>query len=353
MTATTAPRRAPAGPTAPSPAALRSRRLAVAVVGLAVLVLLVVLDLSVGERTLPPADVFRSLLGQGDPATDLFVRQLRGPRVVGAVVVGLCLGLSGAITQSLLRNPLASPDIIGVTAGASCLAVVGLVATSSGFAPSTGGVSTAVLSCVGGLIAGAAVVFLAWRNGLTPRRVILVGLGVNAGLTALTSWLLLRADLADLTSAMIWLTGSLNGVSTTTVRTALAGLVVVAALSLVTGRWLSLLRFGELTVRSLGVRLSAAQLVQAVLAVVAASLACAVAGPVAFIAFCAPQLAMVLFRTEGPPPMAGALVGAILVVAADVIARTAFALPLPVGLVTSFCGAPLLLWILLRESRKA
>lgn len=316
----------------------------------------IVLALCLGEVWIAPGEVVGALLGNGEaPGTDFLVRELRGPRVVAALVVGACLGMSGAITQSLLRNPLASPDIIGVTAGASCLAVVSLLATSSAasFAPGVGTVAVPVLACAGGALAGLLVVALAWRRGIAARRVVLVGLGVNAGLTAFTSWLLMRADLPDLTAAMIWLTGSLGSVEMATVRPAMLGALGCLACAGLTVRWLGLLRFGELTVRSLGVQVPLAQLVQAVIAVVAASLACAIAGPVAFVAFCAPQIAMFLFRTEGPPVMAGALVGALVVVAADIVARIAFPTPVPVGLVTSFAGAPALLWLLTRYSGKA
>lgn len=332
---------------------LTCRRLACGVGAFVALAVGIVLDLCVGEVWIPPADVGAALIGTGDAdGLDFLVRELRGPRVVAALLVGACLGMSGAITQSLLRNPLASPDIIGVTAGASCLAVVSLLATSSAssFVPAAGAVAVPVLAVVGGAIAGLLVVLVAWRGGLEARRVVLVGLGVNAGLSAVTSWLLVRADLPDLTAAMIWLTGSLSAVETGTLRPALVGGLGCLLLAGLTSRHLGLLRFGELTVRSLGVNLPLAQLAQAAIAVVAASLACAIAGPIAFVAFCAPQIAMFLFRTEGPPVGAGALIGAFVVVVADVVARTAFPSPVPVGLVTSFAGAPALLWLLTRHA---
>lgn len=337
----------------PRPRPGTTRRLLWTVVTVAALAVLIVLDLCLGETWLAPGQVLAVLLG--DPSAgglDFVVRELRAPRVVAAVLVGGTLGMSGAITQSLLRNPLASPDIIGVTAGASCLAVVSLLASSSGaaFAPETGAVAVPVVACVGGMLAGLLVVALAWRGGLDARRVVLVGLGVNAGLSAVTSWLLVRADLPDLAAAMIWLTGSLSAVEGGTLRPALVGGLLCLLAAGLSARRLGLLRFGEITVRALGVNVPASQLLQALIAVVAASLACAVAGPVAFVAFCAPQVAMFLFRTEGPPVAAGALVGAVLVVGADVVARTALPQPVPVGLVTSFCGAPILLWLLTRWS---
>lgn len=340
------------GLTTSTPHRAPRRFLRLAVPGVVVVLaglLLAVVSLSLGERVVSPDDVVAVLIGEGSPATSFIVSELRLPRVLGAVVVGACLGMSGAITQSMMRNPLASPDIIGVTAGACCAAVISILGGAGTFS-TLGSVSVPVAACVGGVIAGALVLALSWRGGIQARRLILVGLGVNAGLGALTSWVLLRADLPDLTAAMIWLTGSLSSVDTATLRAPLLGMVVCLALAGATSRTLGLLRFGEVTVRALGVDVTAARVVQALLAVVAASLASAVGGPVAFVAFCAPQIAMILFGTDGPPAVGGALVGAVLVLAADLVARTIFFQPLPVGLVTSFCGGPILLWLLTRLS---
>lgn len=341
------------GPAAPIAAA----RVRLRVLGGAVLVLvtagLCLLDLCAGETWIAPVDVLSALRGDV-PGIGFLVRELRMPHLAGALLVGVCLGMSGAISQSLLRNPLASPDIIGVTAGASCGAVMSLLgASASAFVPAFSSWSVPLVACVGGALAGALVVVLAWRGGIDTRRVVLVGLGVNAGLTAVSSWMLARADLPDIAAATVWLTGSLSGVTADTVRIAVVGAVLCLVASLLTSRTLGLLRFDELTVRSLGVRVAPAQLVQATIAVVSASLACAVAGPVGFVAFCAPQIAMVLLRTEGPPVIGGALVGAATMVAADLASRTLFPQPVPVGLVTSFCGAPVLLWLLVRGSSRS
>lgn len=319
----------------------------------AALVAAAVLALCLGEVWIPADQVLATFQGRGEPLAEVMVG-LRAPRVVGALIVGACLGLSGGITQSLLRNFLASPDIIGVTAGASMAALLSLLAagSASALAPGAGSVAVPTLAIAGGLMAGFLVIMLAWRGGLEPRRVVLVGLGVNAGLTALTSWLLLRADLPELSSALVWLSGSLSAVDPGILRPALAGTLVCLLLAALTTRQLALLRFGAHTVTALGVNVPRAQLFQAVLAGVAASLACAVAGPVAFVAFCAPPVAMVVFRTEGPPALAGALIGALLVVVADIVARVALPQPVPVGLVTSFCGAAALLWLLTRRSRR-
>ncbi|WP_168582661.1 FecCD family ABC transporter permease [Gephyromycinifex aptenodytis] len=314
---------------------------------------LALVDLCAGEVWIPPVEALAALRDPSAPQAFL-VYELRAGHVAGALVVGLCLGMSGAISQSLLRNPLASPDIVGVTAGASCAAVAALLGAGAGsFVPGAAGSSVAVAACLGGVLAGLLVVALAWNGGVDARRVILVGLGVNAGLTALSSWLLARADLPDIATATVWLTGSLSAASLALVTPAAWGTVLLLVLSVLTARTLDLLRFDELTARSLGVRVPLAQLVQALVCLAAASLACSVAGPVAFVAFCAPQVAAVLLRTAGPPVLGGAAVGALLTVGADLAARTLFPYAVPVGLVTSFCGAPVLLWLLLRISKTA
>ncbi|MEL4357813.1 MULTISPECIES: FecCD family ABC transporter permease [unclassified Luteococcus] len=324
--------------------------------GLAVMLMaLLVLDLCHGQGWIAPRDVLAVVLGtpEVDPTASYLVGTVRGPGALGAVIAGAALGLAGAITQSLLRNPLASPDIIGVNAGASCCVVATLVGNGGGGIAAASGLRTGVVGLLGGLVAGGLVVALAWRAGLTARRVVLVGLGVGAGLQGLTSWLLLQVPAADLSSAMVWLTGSLANVPYASLGQLGAGVGACLLLAAANRGELSLLQLGDLTVRSLGVRLWLAQGVQALLAVVAAALACAVAGPVPFIAFSAPQLAQRALRSPGPPPLVSAMTGAALLVGADIAARTALGTPVPVGLVTAVLGGPVLLWTLMNRSRPA
>ncbi len=283
----------------------RRRQLTEAAVATALVLLaagLVLLSLCAGEDWLTPREVYDALVAPLANADSFRVEEVRAPRAFGAVVAGFGLGVAGVVTQSVLRNPLASPDIIGVTAGAGAAAVV-ILAGGSGLAFATGA-SLATAAVAGGLLAGVLVIALAWsrdpgRPGLRPGRVVLVGLGVNAGLGALSYWLLLRADVPDLTAALIWLSGSL-GQSYYAVSVPAAVVVVVVSAVLVTSqRWLGLLRFDDVTIRSLGVAPARAQLLQIALAVVAASAATAVGGPIGFVAFVAP-------RSPGGSPAAAA-----------------------------------------------
>ncbi|MBD7950912.1 MULTISPECIES: FecCD family ABC transporter permease [Oerskovia] len=330
-----------------------SRRQALVGVGLVVLLLvLLVASIMVGEYVLPAGDVVRTLLGAGDPADRFVVLGLRAPRAATAIVVGFALGAAGAITQSVARNPLASPDILGVTAGATAAAVAAIVLAGTG--AMSGFLVTAglpVVAVLGGLVATALVCLLAWRGGIEGYRLVLVGLGVNAGASAITSWMLVRAELPDLNAALIWMTGSLNRASFEIAGPVAVVVVVTVVVSALSTRWLAILRFDSRVIVGLGVRRSAAQLLQIALAVVLAAAATAAAGPVPFVAFVAPQIAWRALAAQGPPPLGAGLVGACVVLAADLGARS-LPVDLPVGVVTSAVGAPFLLWLLLRESRE-
>ncbi|WP_216609996.1 FecCD family ABC transporter permease [Cellulosimicrobium protaetiae] len=331
-----------------------SRRQALVSVALVLLVLAaLVTSIAVGEYVLPVGDVVQVLLGGGEPGDRFVVLGLRAPRALTALVVGFALGAAGAITQSVARNPLASPDILGVTAGATAAAVAAIVLAGTG-AGTVGAFLAAaglpVVAVLGGLAATALVCGLAWRGGIDGYRLVLVGLGVNAGASAVTSWLLVRAELPDLNAALVWMTGSLNRASASVVGPVALVVVVAVVASALTTRWLAVLRFDSRVVVTLGVRRSAAQLVQIGLAVVLAAAATAAAGPVPFVAFIAPQIAWRALATQGPPPLGAGLVGAAVVLLADLGARS-LPVDLPVGVVTSAVGAPFLLWLLLRESR--
>lgn len=275
-----------------------------------------------------------------------------------AVVAGAALGLAGAITQSILHNPLASPDLLGITAGASFAAVAAVAGTgtATGVA-ATVGVPLAAL--VSGLLTAAAIYVLAWGRsrdgaaGATGMRLVLIGIGVNALLLSGVSWLMTRATLTDATRAQLWLTGSLNGADWSRAVPAAIALTVVLVVTAASARTLAALRFGTETTRALGVRLQAQQGLLLGAAVVAASLATAAVGPVAFVGLAAPQIARRLLRLPGEPVLGSALVGALVVVGADVVARTVVPVDLPVGIITAALGGPFLLLLLVRTNRKA
>lgn len=303
-------------------------------------------SISVGDFPVPLADVVPAVLGHGDPDADFIVRTLRLPRALTAILVGAALGLSGSIFQSLARNPLASPDVIGITAGASVTAVAVIV----WWGGSSSVVSAAALA--GALTTAAAIYLLAYRRGLQGYRLVLVGIGVGAALTALTSYLLTRAEIYDAQRATVWLTGSLNGRGWEHVRPVAFALAALVPVAVALGRPLRLLQLGDDVAKGLGVRVERTRGTLVVSGVGLAAVATASAGPVAFVALVAPQIARRLVRAPEATLVPAALVGAALLLLSDLVARRVLApTELPVGVVTGVVGAPYLLWLLVRSNR--
>ena len=330
----------------------------VALAGLLLLVVLVALDLSLGDFQIPVADVIRTLLGGGDPGQQFIVMDLRLPQTLVAVLVGAALGLAGALTQTFARNPLASPDILGVTQGAALGAVAVIVLSgASGYG---GGlisgnlqqVGVPIAAFVGGLVTAALLYGLSWRRGMDGQRLILIGIGLSAVLMALTSWLLVRARIQDAASAQVWLNGSLNARGWEQATPLLWTMLVLVPVSLILIRSLNALQLGDDSARGLGVRLQVTQLLTLVAAVGLSAVAVAAVGPLGFVALVVPQIALRLTGGARPPMLASMTLGACLVVGADLITRVVIPFALPAGIVTSAIGAPYLIWLLLRTNRK-
>jgi iron complex transport system permease protein len=326
--------------------------------GLVVLAVLVALDLSLGDFDIPMGDVVRTLLGGGDAGQQFIVKELRLPQTLVAVLVGAALGLSGALTQTFARNPLASPDILGVTQGAAFGAVsVIVISGASGYG---GAVAAGRLqelgvplgAFVGGLGTATLLYVLSWRRGIDGQRMILVGIGLGAALMALTSWLLVRARIQDAASAQVWLNGSLNARGWEHARPLLVTMAVLVPLALLLVRSLNTMQLGDDSASGLGVRLQRTQLLTLVAAVGLAAVAVSAVGPLGFVALVVPQIALRLTGGSRPPMLASMTVGACLVVGADLVTRVVIPFPLPAGIVTATIGAPYLIWLLLRTNRK-
>ena len=304
---------------------------------------------SVGDYVLPLPDVLRALAGDGSRSDVLVVQTLRLPRVLVGLLVGAAFGLAGAVTSSVVRNPLATPDVVGVTAGASAAAVAVLLLGWPLPVP--------LAALLGGLLVAVLVGLLSWREGFTGPRLVLVGIALGACAASLTSYLLVRAEVTEAQRAVVWLTGSLNGRGWDHVGPVALALVLLAPVALGLGRALQVLGLGDDAARALGARVTALRVGLVAVAVALAAVATASAGPVVFVALVAPQIALRLARTPGPPLAASAAAGALLVVAADLVARTGLSAlgwtstELPVGAVTALVGAPVLLWLLRRSAR--
>jgi iron complex transport system permease protein len=308
------------------------------------------LSIGVGDFPIGLSRVIATILGHGRQVDEFIIMDLRMPRALAGLVVGIALGVSGAITQSVARNPLASPDILGITGGAGAVAVF-LVTVSGGAAAavvSSVGLSAAALA--GGLGTGLLVYFLAWRRGIDGFRLILIGISVSAVMEAITTWLLVKADIKDVARAQAWLVGSLENRPSDEVRVAfwctLVLLVVVAGAAF----QFRPMHLGDEVAAGLGVRYTRVRAVLLLCAVLLAAVAVSAAGPVPFVALVAPQVAMRLARCPTPPMVASGLVGALLLTGADLVARTALPITLPVGVVTAAIGGPFLIYLLVRAN---
>ncbi|MDQ1128427.1 iron chelate uptake ABC transporter family permease subunit [Microbacterium sp. SORGH_AS_0888] len=298
-------------------------------------------SLSLGDYPLPPADLWRTLWGGGERIQSYVVFQVRLPRLLMALLVGACLAVAGALLQTLLRNPLASPDLLGVSGGAGAAAVLAMVVwrlTGPGlaFAAFAGGVGVAAFL----LLAG-------HRRVDGGYRLILAGIGVSFLSVSVTSFLLVRAQLQLAQDALVWLTGSLSATTWASIVT--VALVAVAALPIVVlcARWLPITQLGTATAISLGVRTGRVRLLTVGAAVLLVAVTCAFTGPISFIALCAPAIARPLIGHGGIAVGTSAGIGAVLLASADLVAQ--FAIPgrsVPVGVVTGAIGAVFLLWLL-------
>ncbi|MFG2512399.1 FecCD family ABC transporter permease [Streptomyces sp. NPDC048584] len=318
----------------------------------AVTFLLFCVSIAVGDFPIALPQVMATLAGRGEQVDEFVIMDLRMPRALAGLVVGIALGVSGAITQSIARNPLASPDVLGITGGASATAVFLVTVSGGTSAAIMNSVGLSAAALLGGLGTGLLVYFLAWRRGIDGFRLILIGVSVSAVTEAITSWLLVTADIRDVAQAQAWLVGSLDDRSWDEVRVALWGTLVL--LIVVTGVAFQFkpMHLGDDVAAGLGVRYSAVRAVLLLCAVLLAGVAVGAAGPVPFVALVAPQVAMRLARCPTPPMVASGAFGALLLIGADLIARTALPFTLPVGVVTAAIGGPFLVHLLVRANRR-
>lgn len=302
--------------------------------------------LTFGDFPIALTDVVRALAGAGDPGTVLVVQELRLPRAMVGLLAGAALGASGALFQTLTRNPLASPDMIGITQGAGTAVVAGIVLGWDG------GLGTQTLGLFGALATALTVYALAWRRGTTGYRIILVGVGVAWICTSATDYLVARGGRFQAQAAVGWLVGNLNGRTWSQVGPLAAAVAVLLPTALLLGRQLRTLQLGTDVATGLGTRVQTVHLAVLLTGVGLVAFATAAAGPVAFVALAAPQIAQRLAGTAWPPVLAAGLTGALMVLGSDLIARTVIPdTELPVGIVTGVLGAPVLLWLLVRANR--
>lgn len=328
---------------------LHARSLAIGTALLAVAAVSALLAIGLGDYPFSPLQVLQTLLGGGDELRRTIVLEWRLPVAIAAVAFGALLGIGGAIFQSLTRNPLGSPDVIGFDAGAFTAVVVTVLLVGSG-----GYWQIAGASILGGLLTAFLVYALAYRRGVQGFRLIIVGIAISAALGSINSYLITRADLHEAMSVGFWGAGSLARVTWSSLAPSLGiGAVILCAAGLLAPA-LRQLELGDDAALAQGVRAGRARLGLLVVGVATSALVTAAAGPIGFIALAAPQLARRLTRTPGVSIASAACMGAALLAAAHLLSLGIAQIyrPVPVGLLTVCLGGLYLIWLLIRETRK-
>ena len=322
---------------------------ALTVSGIVVLVAIAValVTLASGEFQIAIPEVIGALFGQATAKVHMVVVEWRLPRTSLALIMGAALGMSGAIFQSLTRNPLGSPDVIGFDSGAYTGALVVIILLKGTFYMVAGG------ALLGGIATALVVYLLAWRGGVQGFRLIIVGIGISAMLNSLNTYMLIRADLETAMAAAIWGVGSLNGMSLERLGQVCLVLAVLVPAAFFISRPMRQLEMGDDAARSSGVNTEWTRLAMTVIGVSLTATVTAAAGPIAFVALAAPQIAVRLTKAAGVALLPSAATGALLLAVADYLAQRAFApTQLPVGIVTICIGGLYFAWLLMRESRR-
>lgn len=325
------------------------RRTALVYVALAIIgIVLALFALTLGEYTLSIPQVVQALTGHAsDPLAGYFVTGVRLPRVLGALLVGAALGVSGAIFQTVSGNPLGSPDIIGFTTGSASGALIAIILLGANT------IGTSIGAIIGGLLIAALVYFLSCRGGVAGFRLVLVGIGVAAALHAINSLLIVKAPLGAAQTAEQWQAGSLNGLGWARITWLAVGMLVLTPAVVWMFRGLGAMPLGDDFSKALGVRVQRMRAIVIFVGVALVALATATTGPIAFVALAAPHSIRRITRTPGIGLCGAAMMGAVLVLASDIIAQRLFApTQLAVGVVTGSLGGCYLIVLLAMEWRR-
>jgi iron complex transport system permease protein len=308
--------------------------------------LLFIMGLSVGSTFISPIAIVQQLLGIGNGEHTFVIETLRLPRMILSLLVGMALGVSGLILQGIIRNPLASPDIIGITGGASVAAVFFITyfsEVSLKWLP--------LIAIIGAGIVSLIIYLLAWKNGVTPIRLVLIGIGVQAAMGALVTMMIVLSPTYSTSEAYIWLTGSVYGANWENVYSMLPWVLIFVPLALLFSRAVNVQELGDQVALGVGSRVQLHRFALLFVSVALAGSAVAFAGGIGFVGLIAPHIARKLVgRSFGSLVPVSALIGGLIVVLADVVARTAFLpLDLPAGVFVSGIGAPFFIYLLYRN----
>ena len=315
--------------------------------GLVVVILVVAwLTLTLGELGIAPADLLPSILGAGTHRDSLIFSAFRGPRLVVGIAVGAAYGISGALFQTVTRNPLGSPDVIGLTSGAA--------AGAAAFGLLVPGILPTPVGALLGALAAMALVWVGTGRGFTsPARMLLVGIGVSAMALAFVQFVIARSSLQQATVLASWLNGSLAARSWSDAAIIVVSVIVLAPVALLLSPRLQLMEMGDEQADALGARSGSTRLAAILVAIGLATAAVSVAGPIAFVALTAPQIARRIVRRPGPQVMLSGLMGAFLLALADLLVQQEpFDVQLPVGIVTAAIGGVYLGYLLVADWRR-
>ena len=321
----------------------RVRFITVTVILAVITAILCSIMLYLGNTKYSPEIIIRVLLGEEIKGATFAIETIRLPRMLAGLLAGMAFGMAGNTFQTMLRNPLASPDIIGVTSGSSVAAVFCILVLN---------VSGAVVS-ISAVVSGLSVAFLIYmlsRGGsFSGGRLILIGIGIQAMLNAAISYLLLRANQYDVPAAIRWLNGSLNGMQMKNIPGLFMVVLIFGCLLVLLSKMLKILELGEQSAITLGLRTDISRLLLVLSAVFLIAYATAVTGPIAFVAFLSGPIASKLAGSSNT--VTAGLTGAVLVLLADIIGQYAFDIRFPVGIITGILGAPYLIYLLIRMNR--
>lgn len=325
---------------------IRKRRWITATLILTLLILLMsVIILMVGNTIYPIKTVVAVLSGETVKGATFAIGTLRLPRLLSGLMVGMAFGFAGSTFQTILRNPLASPDIIGVSAGSSVAAIFCILVLN------LSGLVVSFVSVIFGLLVSTTIYLLSQGGQFSGGRLILIGIGVQAMLNSVISYMLLKANQYDVPGAMRWLSGSLNTMSMNDIPRLATVVVVFGSITILLGKLLQMLELGEQSAISLGVRTDLTRILLIGSAVVLTAFATAVSGPISFVAFLSGPIAKRIVGRGMSHALPSALVGALLVLIADFIGQFALGIKLPVGVITGILGAPYLILLLIRMNR--
>lgn len=311
-----------------------------------ILVVLAILELILGNTIYPVKTILNVLNGQTIKGATFTIMKLRLPRMLAGVLVGMALGISGNTFQTMLKNPLASPDIIGISSGASvgalfCILVLGV-----------SGNIVSIVALTSGLVLSSIIYLLSRFGGFTGGKLILIGIGMQAMMKAVLSFLLLKASQYDVPGAYRWLSGNLNGVQMSLIPRLAFVVAVFGFLIIIMGQYLKILELGEQSAITLGVKTNVVRITLILSSVCLISFSTAVTGPIAFISFLSGPIAKKIVGAGNSNVLPSGLIGGILVLAGDLVGQYAFGVRLPVGIITGMLGAPYLLLLLVRMNKK-